>query len=66
MKTMEWEYFVEEVPQNSNHDDIEKLLADLGDGGWELTTSLTLPGDPHVNSGAARTYLLCKRPARKS
>jgi hypothetical protein len=63
---MEWEYFVEEVSQTANREDIEKLLADLGDGGWELSTSLTLPGDPHVNRGAARTYLLFKKPVQKN
>jgi hypothetical protein len=62
---MEWEYFVEEISPSSTGDDIEKLLADLGLGGWELSTSLTLPGDPHVNNGAARTYLLCKKPLQK-
>lgn len=63
---MEWEYFVEEVPLNATRDGIDKILADLGDGEWELSTSLTLPGDPHINNGAARIYLLCKKPVQKS
>ncbi len=46
---MEWEYFVEEVPPSAKGEDIEKILSDLGDGGWELSTSVTLPGDPHIN-----------------
>lgn len=62
---MEWEYFVEEVSSNTTAEDLEKTLADLGDGEWELTTSLSLPGDPHINQGAGRTYLLLKKPIRK-
>jgi hypothetical protein len=63
---MEWDYVVEEVKCSATGEDIEKLLSDLGCGGWELTTSLTLPGDPHINKGVGRTYLLFKRPLKKS
>ena len=63
---MEWEYFVEQVKPTTTGDDLEKALADLGDGGWELSTSLTLPGDPHVNNGEPRIYLICKKPFHKS
>jgi hypothetical protein len=63
---MEWEYFVEKVSPSATEEDIEKLLSDLGSGGWELTTSLSLPGDPHINNGAGRTYLLLKKPLKRS
>ena len=63
---MEWDYVVEEIRSNASAQDVEKLLGDLGLGGWELTTSLTLPGDPRVNNGASRAYIIFKRPLKKS
>jgi hypothetical protein len=67
MTTIEWDYIVEEVPSNASAHDLEKLLSELGLGGWELTTLLTLPGGhPHANNGASRTYLLLKQPLKKS
>jgi hypothetical protein len=62
---MEWDYFVDDIEPNATGDDIEAVLTDAGLGGWELVTSVTLPGDPHVNDGAARTYLLFKQPIKK-
>jgi hypothetical protein len=66
MTTMEWEYHVEEISPSATEEDIQKLLSDLGDGGWELTTSLVLPGDLHINKGAGRTYLLLKKPLKRN
>ena len=63
---MEWEYFVEEVSPSASEGDIQKQLSDLGDGEWELTTSLSLPGDPHINNGAGRIYLLLKKPLKEN
>jgi hypothetical protein len=62
---MEWDYFVEEISPSATGDDIEKVLCDAGNGEWELSTSLTLPGDSHINQGATRTFLLFKQPLKK-
>lgn len=63
---MEWEYLVEEIKPTARDEDIQELLSDAGDGGWELTTSLTLPGDPLINNGADRIFLILKKPLKKS
>jgi hypothetical protein len=56
---MEWKYLVEEV--SGSKETIEAQLADL-DPEWEAVTSWTVPGDPHINQGAWRTYILFKKP----
>ena len=63
---MEWEYWVEEISASASTEEIEKQMSELGSGGWEAVTSWSFPGDPHINSGAWRIYVLFKKPLVKS
>jgi hypothetical protein len=63
---MHWEYLVEETPQGVSAEALENILLNLGSVGWELATSLTLPGNPAINNGADRTLLVLKRPGEKT
>lgn len=57
---MQWQYLIEELA--TDEDENEKMLQELGAGGWEAFTSWTVPGDPHINKGAWRVYVLFKKP----
>ncbi len=60
---MEWKYLVEEL-SGGGKEAIEEQLAELGSGGWEAVTSWSVPGDPHINDGAWRTYILFKKKSK--
>jgi len=57
---MKWEYLMEEVP--TSKETFEELLSDAGEAGWEAVTSWVIQGDPHINKGASRTFILFKKP----
>jgi|HubBroStandDraft_4_1064222.scaffolds.fasta_scaffold1155174_1 hypothetical protein len=59
---MEWQYLVEELAADGTSESVQDKLTELGSGGWEAVTSWAVPGDPHVNNGAWRVYLLLKKP----
>jgi len=56
----EWQYLIEEL--SSSEETNEEKLAELGGGGWEAVSAWAVPGDPHINKGAWRTYVLFKKP----
>jgi hypothetical protein len=59
---MEWRYLVEEITVGGQ--ELEGQLSELGNGGWEAVTSWSVPGSPHINQGAWRTYILFKKPKK--
>ena len=62
VRIMEWQYHLEEVSPAASKETIEEQVSELGSGGWEAVTSWAIPGDPHVNQGALRVYILFKKP----
>jgi hypothetical protein len=61
---MEWEYLVEEVP--ASMDSFMHNLTDAGSKEWEAVTTWVIQGDPHINKGASKTFILYKRPKKRA
>lgn len=57
---MHWQYWVRSFGV-TDKDGIENLLNEQDAEGWELVTSWTAPGDPHVNRGEHVVYFLLRK-----
>jgi hypothetical protein len=62
----EWSYLVEEVSTPDDGEEIkvgiERQVQGFAAEGWEPVSSWSIPGNPQINNGAWRVYMLFKRP----